>query len=160
MTEGKKGLKTGGKRVKTGIFCMLIVICVSFIFSNSLQSAEESMAFSMAFLRLIEKIPLLVKIVTPFAVRKIGHFSEFALLGVLLLLTLRSLTEKTLSFISWPLLFGLLVAVTDETIQLFVTGRESQTVDVFIDFGGLVSGMAVAVLVLRIVRNLPLKAEK
>ena len=118
------------------------------------------MAFSTAFLRLIEKIPLLAKIVTPFAVRKIGHFSEFALLGVLLLLTLRSLTEKTLRFISWPLLFGLLVAVTDETIQLFVTGRESQTVDVFIDFGGLVSGMAVAVLVLRIVRNLPLKAEK
>ena len=41
---------------------------------------------------------------------------------------------------------GLLVAVIDETIQLFPKGRSSSVVDVWIDFAGVFSAFVVTVL--------------
>lgn len=35
---------------------------------------------------------------------------------------------------------GLLVALTDETIQLFVPGRSGQVTDVWLDFLGILAG--------------------
>ncbi|MDO5140406.1 MAG: VanZ family protein [Eubacteriales bacterium] len=42
--------------------------------------------------------------------------------------------------------FGLLTALTDETIQLFVEGRSGQITDVWIDFAGVCFGTAAAIL--------------
>ena len=70
-------------------------------------------------------------------VRKMAHFSAFAVLGVLWTGTFRNAKNFTLFK---PLGLCLLAAVTDETIQLFVTGRSGQLSDVWLDFSGALCG--------------------
>ena len=78
-------------------------------------------------------------------VRKAAHFCEYMLVGFLLLLGVRLFSPR-LRYLSWPALLGLLTALCDETIQLFYAGRGSSVTDVWIDFAGVVTGMAVALL--------------
>ena len=61
----------------------------------------------------------------------------------MLLLGTRLFTRK-LRYFSWPALLGLLTALTDETIQRFYAGRGSSVTDVWIDFAGVLCGMAAA----------------
>lgn len=67
-------------------------------------------------------------------VRKLAHFCEYLLEGFLLMLCLRVYTRHFFKHVSWPVLGGLLTALTDETIQLFVPGRSGQVTDIWIDF--------------------------
>lgn len=71
---------------------------------------------------------------TDHIVRKLAHFCEYALEGFLLTLCLRVYTRHFFVHISWPILGGLLTALTDETIQMFSDGRSSQLTDVWLDF--------------------------
>ncbi|MBO5316012.1 MAG: VanZ family protein [Clostridia bacterium] len=69
-------------------------------------------------------------------IRKIGHFCEYGLLGIqLALLTALSLTERKerLAFIFH--IFALIVALIDETVQIF-SGRGPSVSDVWLDFLG------------------------
>ena len=50
------------------------------------------------------------------------------------------------------ILGGLLTALTDETIQLFVPGRSSQVTDVWIDFSGVMTGLIVGLILLGLIR--------
>ena len=52
----------------------------------------------------------------------------------------------------FTLLFGLLVANTDETIQLLMAGRSSQLTDVWIDFSGVCAGLFVSLCLLLFLR--------
>ena len=52
------------------------------------------------------------------------------------------------------MLGGMTTALLDETIQLYVPGRTSSVRDVWIDFGGVIAGLFVALLLLLIVRGL------
>ena len=74
--------------------------------------------------------------------------STSSVLGFWFMLCLRVYTRHFVRHVSWPLFFGLLVAVTDETIQLYVPGRTSSTLDVLLDFSGVVSGLFVALVIL------------
>ncbi len=53
---------------------------------------------------------------------------------------------------SWPILGGLLTALTDETIQLFSPGRSSQVLDVWLDFMGVLAGLLVGLFLLALCR--------
>lgn len=57
-----------------------------------------------------------------------------------------------MKYVSWPLFVGLLVAVLDETVQLYVPGRSSSVRDVLIDFGGVLCGLFAALLILMFCR--------
>ncbi len=57
------------------------------------------------------------------------------------MLCLRVYTRHFFKHVSWPMLGGLLTALTDETIQLFVPGRSGQVTDVWIDFSGVLTGL-------------------
>ena len=59
-------------------------------------------------------------------VRKLAHFTEFALVGFWFMLCLRVYTRHFVKHVSWPLFVGLLVAVLDETVQLYVPGAVFQ----------------------------------
>lgn len=89
-------------------------------------------------------------------VRKMAHFSEFTLEGFLLMLCLRVYTRRFVRHVSWPMLGGMATALLDETIQLYVPGRTSSVRDVWIDFGGVIASLFVALLLLLIVRGLSL----
>ena len=132
------------------LFTGCLVWSIWFIFRNSLQIAQASGAQSQRVQELLNALATRVEL-GPFSlhtVRKMAHFAEFALQGFWFMLCLRVYTRHFVRHVSWPLFCGLLVAVIDETIQLYVPGRTSSTLDVLLDFSGVVSGLFVALVIL------------
>ena len=125
------------------ITALLLILWVAFIFSNSMDNADASTLKSGAVLALLRRI----------LGSEGAALTEFAIEGVLLFLVVKGYTTRPLRFLGWPLLAGLMTALTDETIQLFSLGRSSQVTDVWIDFAGVVTGTLLAFLVQAIVRR-------
>lgn len=137
------------------LFTLFAAGTVVFIFSNSMQSGAASGLRSAAVTEWLNGGLARVGVGWRFSerlVRKLGHFSEYALLGFWLMLSLRVYTRRILSYISWPLFFGLLAGVLDEGIQMFADGRSSDVRDVVIDFSGVVFGLLAALFLLLLVR--------
>ena len=105
------------------IFTFALIACIVFIFSNSMQIGDVSETASGRVLLLMKKVftrlgmPGAANHLTDHIVRKLAHFCEYALEGFLLTLCLRVYTRHFFVHISWPILGGLLTALTDETIQ-------------------------------------------
>lgn len=138
------------------IFTIAVVACIAFIFSNSLEAGAISSARSQAVMRYMNAVLERIGLgpLSEHSVRKLAHFAEYCLEGLLLTLCLRVYTARFVRHISWPLLGGLLTAVSDETIQRYVSGRSSQLTDVWIDFSGVVAGMLVSLVLLLILRGI------
>ena len=140
------------------IFTFALIGCIVFIFSNSLQIADVSEGTSGRVLGILQGIlrhlglPGAADQLTMHIVRKLAHFCEYLLEGFLLMLCLRVYTRHFFKHVSWPILGGLLTALTDETIQLFVPGRSGQVTDIWIDFSGVMTGLLVGLILLGLVR--------
>ncbi len=140
------------------IFTFALIGCIVFIFSNSLQIADVSEGASGRVLGILQGIlrhlglPSAADRLTMHIVRKLAHFCEYLLEGFLLMLCLRVYTRHFFKHVSWPMLGGLLTALTDETIQLFVPGRSGQVTDIWIDFSGVMTGLLVGLILLGLVR--------
>ena len=138
------------------IFTIALIVCILFIFHNSLEEGTISAARSQAVMQKINALLAKVHLgpLSQHTVRKLAHFAEFLLEGFLLMRCLRVYTKHFVRHVSWPLLGGLATALMDETIQLRIAGRTSSVVDVWIDFGGVTAGLLVALLLLLIVRGI------
>ena len=130
------------------IFGVASLAWLIFIFANSMKNGQESGQMSGSVAEVVNEVIHTVApsvSVTHLFVRKSAHFCEFAMLSLLLCLTLwfeifgyrakkgiRSALTVALSA------FGLSIvaAAIDETIQLFVEGRGGSVVDVGIDSAG------------------------
>ena len=140
------------------IFTFALIGCIVFIFSNSLQIADVSEGASGRVLGILQGIlrhlglPGAADRLTMHIVRKLAHFCEYALEGFLLTLCLRVYTRRFFVHISWPILGGLLTALTDETIQMFSDGRSSQLTDVWLDLSGAMAGILVGLFCLALCR--------
>lgn len=95
------------------------------------------------------------------AVRKTAHFSEYLALGVLLRLCLESWFGKRKFLFPAAWAGGTLYACTDELHQMLSDGRSAMWQDVLIDSSGVLTGVAVATLVLTLIcRRLENKEQK
>ena len=132
------------------LFTAALAATVYFIFSNSLEIARESSARSQQVMELLNSLLGRVGLgpLSEHFVRKMAHFCEFSLLGFWFMLCLRVYTRHFVRHVSWPLFFGLLTAVIDETIQLYVPGRSSSVKDVLLDFSGVLTGLFIALMIL------------
>mgnify|MGYP002517111137 CR=1 FL=1 len=88
-----------------------------------------------------------------FFVRKLAHFSEYALLGISLILPLivyysDRFRRKILFLISWGICAA--YAVLDEFHQSFSPGRSPQLRDVVIDSCGALAGILLGLLILHL----------
>lgn len=131
------------KQVKKSLaLCVvLLIINLAFIYGNSLLPGDISGKISGGLLaKLMELFPRMVKIGEK-VLRKLGHFSEFACLGLLLCWLFRLLGSRGFHGFTDPFLFGLLAASLDETIQRYVPGRASSLLDVWIDGAGVLTGI-------------------
>ena len=137
------------------IFTIALVWCILFIFHNSLETSSISSARSHEVMQKINAILAHLNIgpLSEHVVRKLAHFSEFALEGFLLMLCIRVYTKHFVRHMSWPLLGGMTTALMDETIQLHSLNRTSSVVDVWIDMSGVVAGLLFALIILLIVRG-------
>ncbi len=106
------------------------ILWIAIIFGQSSMPATVSNVESGGLLTIISKY---LPFITHHLLRKLAHFTEFAILGFLL-------AQCFHRSIFWPLFVGVLCAMTDETIQLFVSGRSGQLTDVWLDFAGVITG--------------------
>ena len=72
-------------------------------------------------------------------VRKLAHFTEFAVLGFFLMLHLSDRKKGWL----WSGVVGIIYAISDEIHQIFVDGRGPGIIDVCIDSLGVLTGIGV-----------------
>lgn len=150
MSETKQSVSVGGVIVRI-LFTGLLAACLVFIFANSGQIGEISSGRSAQVTELLNSILAragIARALSETTVRKLAHFAEFALMGFLMMLTLRVYTRRIIAFIAWPLFFGLLTAVMDELLQYFVPGRTSSVIDVLLDFSGVLGGMFAGLCIL------------
>lgn len=73
-----------------------------------------------------------------FYVRKIGHVTEFFMLGLAMTIPCFVYQIKGKKFILIPVIGAIIFAALDEFHQLFVPGREAALRDVFIDSIGII----------------------
>lgn len=70
-------------------------------------------------------------------IRKLAHFLEFAMLGVILCNVYAAFGVSRRTATGYILFLGLAAAVTDEYIQLHAPGRSALVTDVILDFSGV-----------------------
>ena len=123
---------------------LTILLILAFIWGNSMMTAQESGGMSSSVLAWLgEFIPFFAGGAHHTFLRKLAHFSEFFLLGVVCSAQ-RVKSEKLLTF--GLISFGLISACIDETIQIFVLGRSSSLLDVWLDISGFATGVAVVAI--------------
>ena len=143
------------KRVRVIIHVLLVIAVMAFIFSHSMANRAQSTSESMGVFEFLMKLLGTVGLgdgLTEYIVRKMAHFSEFAALGFFVAIVMRDIHIVRLPYVLKVFLFGILCAMTDETIQLSSAGRSSQITDVWIDFGGTLTGLVCGLLLLGLCR--------
>lgn len=119
---------------------VLIGLWLAVIWGNSLLPGEESSQVSGWVGAVLEMLLPFLDMEADSAMlilRKLGHFSEFAVLGALFSWLFGMLERKW-----WlSLLCSAAVACADETIQLFVSGRNGCLRDVLIDSAGALTAV-------------------
>lgn len=140
-------MKRTNKRM---VICTILIgLNLLLIWGNSLMPGELSSAFSRWVKDLINAFSPITFPETQGGtglLRKLAHFSEFALLGAVfcwLFGMLRPIGKK--QFFG-ALLSGFLAACIDESIQYFVPGRNCNPIDVTIDTSGVIVGIALLIL--------------
>lgn len=133
--------KTKEKRTALTI---LVVLTLAFIWGNSLMPGAISGAISDWFGAVLGHIfgGQVDTVHGHGVLRKLAHGTEYLVLGVELCLWL--IPEQPWTALA---LSGVLAALTDETIQLFVPERCGQIKDVWIDLGGFIVGVLLCLLV-------------
>ena len=131
---------------KRRILIILVVATLMFIWTQSAMDPEKSSEESGFVMRIVAPVLELFLgkgNVTEHFVRKLAHFTEYAILGaeiILLMFDIRGSGAKTVALSGN---FSLTAAVVDETIQIF-SGRGSSLKDVWLDFAGAMFGIAIS----------------
>lgn len=142
------------RRLRRLLLWLFLGGVAAMIFFFSAQTGEESSRVSSGVLKLVSAwLKPCVEFVLgrtvsqgamQLLIRKLAHFSEYALLGFCLTLLLREYNWR-LPRLSAALL-GTGYAVTDELHQLLSDGRSASPVDVAIDASGVLMGVLLASL--------------
>ncbi len=147
-------------RLLVAILIVLVIAVAVMIFLFSAQDANASRSLSHDIARRLvhffyrnydqmtreERYDLLI--LWFHLVRKLAHGIEFMLLGLFLSLALHGLRIKKAPLIAW--IGGTLYGVLDELHQLTVEGRGPMWQDVCIDSGGVLAGILLGWVLLRL----------
>ena len=155
-------------KYKNIILTILIILTLAFIWGNSLMPRDESTEMSTWALRHFNEVlgrisgkPLTV---SEHFLRKLAHFTEFAVLGM------EMLARAIPISVFWDSLpeaqprkapldrkacivtavCGLAAAMIDESLQGF-SDRSPQISDVFLDFAGFLAGAAIIYVILALI---------
>ena len=150
-------MKNKTRQIIIGSVILLTVICLAFIFTNSLKDSDASSEQSTAvkeFLMGIARIFGFSGDIDNSKLRNFAHVAEFCMLGSCLgVLAIYLSRRKGLAnglryvlFMAGAVVVGILFAVIDELLQLTSVGRVCDIEDVMLDTTGIVIGVAVGTL--------------
>lgn len=114
------------------IIWMIIIFIMSSFDANASSNQSGIIVNFISNLFHINDIELL-----SFIIRKMAHFVEYFILGILLINCLIDYNKKL--YLGYVI--GILYAISDECHQLFVSGRSGQVRDIIIDVVGLILGI-------------------
>lgn len=137
------------QNIKRIIYTSITLLIICFIFIQSILPGDISGAESsrvLAFLNSITGFLGLGNVFSHSFVRTCAHFTEFAFLGLFSFLTYSTYSLKRISSVFTTILTYPLVAVIDESIQLFSQGRAFQFSDILIDIAGGTTGFLLGVI--------------
>ena len=127
------------KWIKKNINIILLIIWMLIIFVMSSFNGESSANQSNFIVKIISEIFSISNInYLSFIIRKLAHFTEYFILGILVINNFKKINKK---IIFGSIIFCMLYAFTDEFHQLFVNGRSGQIIDVLIDSFGSMCGI-------------------
>lgn len=126
------------------ILLIFTILWVAFIFLQSIQTGEvsgnTSGRITLFLVNTLEKIGVQLDFqIVSILLRKLAHFTEFFILGVLLHYLYESYNFIIKHTIILSIISGVMIAITDEFIQTFVEGRAGTIVDVGIDTLGILA---------------------
>lgn len=125
------------KRVILAWFLLISWTIIIFFFSSQIASDSSNLSGGvMGFVNNLLKLSLDMH-----TIRKIAHFSEYFILGILSLNVLSCYQKVSLKRNAEALLFCFLYACSDEIHQVFVPGRGPAIFDVLIDTLGSLVGI-------------------
>ncbi|MDE7161186.1 MAG: VanZ family protein [Anaeroplasmataceae bacterium] len=96
---------------------------------------------------------------TSFVIRKLAHYSEYAILGFFLFSAVYVFTDNEKILIPVVSLLGILYAISDEFHQSFIGGRSPAPRDVVIDSIGVLTAVLILGIFLNIKRMRKKKVE-
>ncbi|MEG0075202.1 MAG: VanZ family protein [Eubacterium sp.] len=146
------------EQIDRRFFGVCAIVWMAIIFSFSSQNALESSAMSGGI------VDTIVNFIVQFAhdlsdtqvvqlkdfleifIRKSAHALNYLILAILIYKAQVS-TKNTIKKSLWAGGTALMYAITDEYHQLFVPGRSCELRDVFVDFGGILVGMAIVLMI-------------
>ncbi len=154
--------------IKKVLLVIVTIIWMSLIFYFSQQTGSSSSGFSDKIVDFMidilvknyNNLPTLDQIKIhddfSFVIRKLAHYTEYFILGILLLLTMKSFFKKEIIIYINSSLIGIIYAISDEFHQSFIDSRTPAIMDVFIDSIGLLT----AIFLIGIICNILVKDEK
>lgn len=95
-----------------------------------------------------------------YPIRKIAHFSEYLILGVLIFSAVKSHGRSNRFAVSVSIFGSFIYAVTDEIHQFFVPERACQFTDVLIDTSGAIAGVLICLALIQINRKCKMQNAK
>ena len=117
---------------------MLLILWMAFIFTMSTFNATESSNQSNFIVNIIVNIFNINNIeLVSLIIRKLAHFTEYFILGILTYNLINNCNKKTYIAI----IICILYAISDEIHQYFVPGRSCQILDMTIDSLGSLTGI-------------------
>ena len=136
-------------KYKDKVLIILAIIWMGVIFMFSAQVSDESKSSSNKVTSAVvntvisikkeniseEKRQKIIEDKT-FIVRKTAHFTEYFILGLILILYLQTKEKLTTKYVILAIIFCVLYATSDEIHQLFVDGRSCKIMDILIDTCG------------------------
>ncbi len=154
MIQRKSGTCFAGKWSKLFLWCLTIAWML-LIFGFSAQSGSESSGISQKVSEWVvmiftdttfSELPIEQQQQIEFVIRKLAHFSEYAVLGVLFV-SLVIVHQKPKAWYGIAAFASLLYAATDEWHQSFTPNRAPALKDVLIDFSGAVTGILFVIVI-------------
>lgn len=159
------------KIIKRCIFIFIAILWMGVIFYFSHQNGTTSSRTSNVVTRWVvntfipnysnmsktEQASVLKN--TSYVIRKIGHYSEYAVLGLFLFSAVYVFTDNEKIILSVGSILGILYAISDEFHQSFIGGRAPAAKDVLIDSIGLLTALLLICIFLNIKRIRRKKVE-
>lgn len=146
------------KKIIRVICFILIIIWAILVFKMSNQQGGESSGLSRRVTAIFLKSEELIEIIEPY-VRKIAHFVEYAIGGILFisLFLTYEWSDKKQMLIST--LLGIWYAIIDEIHQLLVPERSGSIKDVIIDSLGICTGVIFTMIIYKLFLKIKNKRE-
>lgn len=154
--------KTVGLTAKV-LLLLMLVIATSATWLFSAQSAGDSNAWSRQVVQSIEKQTAYYFTINPGdtfwnvtlnqIIRKVAHFTEYAVIGLLLCLLLNLFLRRAWLAGLLSLAISPVFAYIDEYHQKFSFNRTPQWFDVYVDWSGAVAGILLVTLLFMIANH-------